>query len=142
MGANFSKPKNIKKTTTQPQKQGMTKKQRKATMWQEVGRLEKAIPYMWTVFAQQIALHNMDHPQQRITDAFLLKVIEQGEKMDVWGKDAYESANLQTNNSTTNFNNLRTLMGEKLLNEVLGCGVSWGYFASLYDSIYRKNLGF
>lgn len=136
MEKKFAKTQNIKQTN-----KGMTKKQRKAAMWSEVGRLEQKIPYMWSDFAMQIALHNIDNPTEKISDAFLLKVIEQGEKMDIWGKDAYESENLQTNNAKTNYNNLRTLMGEKLFKEVLDCGVSWGYFASLYDSIMRKKMG-
>ncbi len=120
----------------------MTKKQKKAAMWREVGRLEKTIPYMWGDFAIQIANYNLDHPTQKITNKFLMKIIKKGEEMDVWGKDAYTAGNLQTHNSTTNYNNLRTLMGEELFNEMLNCGISWGYFASLYDWIFHKKLGF
>lgn len=86
------------------------------------------IPYMWTDFAQQIALSNMDFPEKRISDEFLLKVVEQGEKMDIWGKDAYASANLQTRNSSTNWKNLKELMGEELFNEMNKYPISLGIF--------------
>lgn len=140
MEANFSKPKNIKRTTNNQQQQGMTKKQRKAAMWAEVGRLNEKIPYMWSDFAMQIAYHNIDNPKNKITDAFLMKVVEQGEKMDIWEKDVDAVTTLNTNNSTTNYNSLKALMGNQLFGEVLECGVSWGYFASMYQSIYEKKF--
>ncbi len=140
MGANFSKPKNIKRTTNNQQQQGMTKKQRKAAMWAEVGRLNEKIPYMWSDFAMQIAYHNIDNPKNKITDAFLMKVVEQGEKMDIWEKDVDAVTTLNTNNSTTNYNSLKVLMGNQLFREALECGVSLGYFASMYQSIYEKKF--
>lgn len=139
MGTNFKKPKKVSKKTSnyQQQPQVMTKKQRKEAMWTEVGRLDEKIPYMWSDFAMQIAYHNIDNPKNKITDAFLMKVIEQGEKMDI-RDDAV--THLETNNSTTNYNSLKALMGNQLFNEVLSCGVSWGYFAKMYNSIYVKKF--
>ena len=124
--------------TTKPQ---MTKKQRKEAMWLEVERLATKFPELDTYFAQQIALANMDY-QNKITDDFLGRVIEQAQKIDVWGKDAWVATNLSTRNSTTNCNNLKKLMGEALFNEMLEKPINWGYYASLYDSIIRKQYGF
>lgn len=142
MGANFSKQKNIKKVSThQQQQQGMTKKQRKAAMWTEVGRLNEKIPYMWSDFAMQIAYHNIDNPKNKITDAFLIKVVKQGEKMSLsCNEDVEAMTHLNTNNSKTNYHSLKRLMGNQLFSEVLEAGISWGYFASLYQSIYEKKF--
>lgn len=141
MGTNFKKPKKVSKKTSnyQQQPQVMTKKQRKEAMWTEVDRLEKKIPYMWTEFSQRIALYNLDNPENKITDDFLIKVVKQGEKMDL-KKDVNFVTNLNTNNSETNYKSLKNLMGKELFSEVIGCGISWGYFAKLYQSIYEKKF--
>ena len=120
----------------------MSKKQRKNAVFNEEWRLVKDIPYMWNDFARVIAQHNFANPEHPITDDFLKKVIAQGEKMDIFGADAKYCCDLQTRNSDTNYSNLVALMGNALEDEMNTYGVSWGYFASLYDSIYRKKFGF
>lgn len=143
MGANF-KSKNVTKKVKNPQPQQpvMTKKQRKAAMRIEVERLKEAIPHMFYDMAMQIAYHNMDNPDNKITDAFLLKVVKKGEEIDIWGKDAIKVASLQTRNSETNYNNLHYLMGDELFSQMMKYSVSWGYYAVLYDNIYRSHFSF
>lgn len=69
-----------------------------------------------------------------------MRVVKQGEKMDIWGDDTYYCYNLRTHNSDTNYRSLVALMGEELVKEMESFGVSWRYYASLYDEIARKKM--
>lgn len=115
----------------------MTKKERKQAMWTEVGRLTEEIPFMWSDFAIQIANHNINTPQNKITDSLLIEIVEQGKKMDV---NSDEATHLTTNNSKTNLNSLKALMGEKLFKKAIEKGINWGYIALMYNSIYEKKF--
>lgn len=116
----------------------LTKKEQKRMVHDETWRLENKIPYMWEEFAMCIAQYNFLNPENPITDDFLMRVVKQGEKMDIWGDDTYYCYNLRTHNSDTNYRSLVALMGEELVKEMESFGVSWRYYASLYDEIARK----
>lgn len=106
----------------------------------EASRLKKEIPYMWNEFAIKIAQIKIKYPEKEIPDEFLLEVIQKGEKMEIWGKDAYAAENLQPKRNFTNWENLRKIMGKMLFDELEKYPIDWLFFAKLYHQIYHKKL--